>query len=224
MLDQLSKTLLTMGDFSSAAGQPNPQLLMAQQAAAQLPPPASGWFAALTGKSQALVASGTKGALDDQFQQAVAKDCAEFTRGRYPFSPSSNNDIPLQNFGEMFGYGGRFDSFYKQTLEQADRCQRPQLAMENRPRRGQRFGRHAGADAGGRLDQADVLPQRQPCPRSISPCSRRYSIRAIGKLVIDVDGQKYEYQPGGPMNVTMKWPGPHRGACRYPPMTPRAPC
>ena len=74
VLDDLGKTLLTMGDFSGAAGQPNPQLLMAQQAATQLPPPAAGWFAALTGKSQALVASGTKGALDDQFQQAVQRD------------------------------------------------------------------------------------------------------------------------------------------------------
>ncbi len=90
-------------------------MLLAQQAAGQLPPPAAGWFAALTGKSQALVASGTKSALDDQYQQAVGKDCADFTRGRYPFSASSNNDIPLQNFGELFGYGGRFDSFYNQT-------------------------------------------------------------------------------------------------------------
>jgi type VI secretion system protein ImpL len=33
----------------------------------------------------------------------------------------------------------------------------------------------------------------------------------IGKLVIDVDGQKYEYQPGGATNVSMKWPGPQPG-------------
>jgi type VI secretion system protein ImpL len=34
----------------------------------------------------------------------------------------------------------------------------------------------------------------------------------IGKLVINVDGQKYEYQAGGPTNVTMKWPGPAPGS------------
>ena len=33
----------------------------------------------------------------------------------------------------------------------------------------------------------------------------------IGKLVIEVDGQKYEYQPGGATNVSMKWPGPTPG-------------
>jgi type VI secretion system protein ImpL len=210
VLDQLSKTLLTMGDFSSAAGQPNPQLLMAQQAATQLPPPASGWFAALTGKSEALVASGTKGALDDQFQQAVAKDCADFTRGRYPFSPSSNNDIPLQNFGEMFGYGGRFDNFYTQTVGK----------LVDASGRTWRWRTGPGAVSG----SAGMLAQMQGADRIKQMFFRSGNMpevdftlltpvldAGIGKLVIDVDGQKYEYQPGGAANVAMKWPGPTPG-------------
>lgn len=210
VLDDLSKTLLTMGDFSSAAGQPNPQLLMAQQAATQLPAPASGWFAALTGKSQALVASGTKGALDDQYQQAVAKDCADFTRGRYPFSPSSNNDIPLQNFGEMFGYGGRFDSFYNQTVGKLIDASGRNWQWKTGP----------GAVSG----SAGMLAQLQGADRIKQMFFRSGNMpevdftlltpvldAGIGELVIEVDGQKYEYQPGGATNVSMKWPGPTPG-------------
>ncbi len=209
-LDQLSKTLLTMGDFSSSAGQPNPQLLMAQQAAAQLPPPASGWFAALTGKSQALVASGTKGALDDQYQQAVAKDCADFTRGRYPFSPGSNNDIPLQNFGDLFGYGGRFDGFYTQTLSKLIDASGKNWQWKTGP----------GAVSG----SAGMLAQMQGADRIKQMFFRSGNVpevdftlltpvldAGIGKLVINIDGQKYEYQPGGATNITMKWPGPTPG-------------
>ncbi len=211
VLDDLSKTLLTMGDFSSSAGQPNPQLLMAQQAAAQLPAPASGWFAALTGKSQALVASGTKGALDDQFQQVVAKDCADYTRGRYPFSPSSNNDIPLQNFGEMFGYGGRFDSFYTQTLGKLIDASGRNWQWKTGP----------GAVSG----SAGMLAQMQGADRIKQMFFRSGNMpevdftlltpvldAGIGKLVINVDGQKYEYQAGGATNVAMKWPGPVPGS------------
>jgi len=33
----------------------------------------------------------------------------------------------------------------------------------------------------------------------------------IAKLVIEVDGQKYEYTPGGAANAPMKWPGPVPG-------------
>ncbi|HEY8327385.1 MAG TPA: type VI secretion system membrane subunit TssM [Rhodanobacter sp.] len=210
VLDDLSKTLLTMGDFSSAAGQPNPQLLMAQQAATQLPAPASGWFAALTGKSQALVASGTKGALDDQYQQAVAKDCADYTRGRYPFSPSSNNDIPLQNFGEMFGYGGRFDGFYNQTVGKLIDASGRNWQWKTGP----------GAVSG----SAGMLAQLQGADRIKQMFFRSGNMpevdftlltpmldAGIGKLVIEVDGQKYEYQPGGATNVSMKWPGPTPG-------------
>jgi type VI secretion system protein ImpL len=209
-LDDLSKTLLTMGDFSNAAGQPNPQLLLAQQAAGQLPAPASGWFAALTGKSQALVASGTKGALDDQYQQAVAKDCADFTRGRYPFSPSSSNDIPLQNFGEMFGYGGRFDSFYNQTAGKLIDASGRNWQWKTGPGV---VGGSAGMLA--QLQGADRI--KQMFFRSGNMPEVDFTLltpvldAGIGKLVIEVDGQKYEYQPGGASNVAMKWPGPTPG-------------
>ncbi|HJW06191.1 MAG TPA: type VI secretion system membrane subunit TssM [Rhodanobacter sp.] len=209
-LDDLSKTLLTMGDFSNAAGQPNPQLLLAQQAAGQLPAPASGWFATLTGKSQALVASGTKGALDDQYQQAVAKDCADFTRGRYPFSPSSSNDIPLQNFGEMFGYGGRFDSFYNQTAGKLIDASGRNWQWKTGPGV---VGGSAGMLA--QLQGADRI--KQMFFRSGNMPEVDFTLltpvldAGIGKLVIEVDGQKYEYQPGGASNVAMKWPGPTPG-------------
>jgi type VI secretion system protein ImpL len=210
-LDQLSKTLLTMTDFSNAAGQPNPQLLLAQQAAAQLPPPVSGWVAALTGKSQALVVSGTKGALDDQFQQAVAKDCADFTRGRYPFAPNGRSEIPIQNFAELFGYGGEFDSFYKQTLEKLVDASGRTWQWKTGP----------GAVSGspGMLAQmqlADAIKQAffrngSPTPEVGFTWLAPQLDAGIGKLVIQVDGQKYEYAPGGSTSAAMKWPGPQPG-------------
>jgi type VI secretion system protein ImpL len=211
VLDQLSKTLLTMTDFSSAAGQPNPQLLMAQQEAAQLPPPVSGWVNALTGKSQALVASGTKGALGEQFQQAVGNDCADFIKGRYPFAPNGRSEIPLQNFGELFGNGGRFDTFNKQTLAK----------LVDASGRNWQWKTGPGAVAGppGVLQQAQAADDiRQMYFRGGNLPEVDFTILAptldpaIGKLVIDVDGQKYEYQPGGATSAVMKWPGPQPGS------------
>jgi type VI secretion system protein ImpL len=211
VLDQLSKTLLTMTDFSSAAGQPNPQLLMAQQEASQLPPPVSGWVASLTGKSQALVATGTSGALGDAFQQTAGKDCADFTRGRYPFAPNSASDIPLQNFGELFGYGGRFDSFYKQTLDKLVDASGATWKWKTGP----------GAVAGspGMLAQmqlADTIKQIYFRNNGSTP-EVDFTLAApsldpgIGKLALTIDGQKFEYQPGSTSTMGMKWPGPQPG-------------
>ena len=210
VLDQLSKTLLTMTDFSNAAGQPNPQLLLAQQQASQLPAPVSGWVNAVTGKSQALVASGTKGALGDQFQQVVGKDCGSFVRGRYPFSPDSRTDIPLQNFGELFGNGGSFDSFNKQTLSK----------LVDASGRNWQWKTGPGAVAGppGLLAQAQMADDiRQMYFRSGNTPEVDFTVQAplldpgIGKLEFDVDGQKYVYQPGGAGSMAMKWPGPQPG-------------
>ncbi len=210
VLDQLSKTLLTMTDFSNAAGQPNPQLLLAQQQAAQLPPPVSGWVASLTGKSESLVASGTKGALGDQFQQAVGKDCASFVRGRYPFSPDSRTDIPLQNFGELFGNGGSFDTFNKQTLAKLVDASGSTWQWKTGP----------GAVAGppGLLAQAQMADDiRQMYFRAGNVPEVDFTVMApqldagIAKLEFDVDGQKFSYQPGNASSMAMKWPGPQPG-------------
>jgi type VI secretion system protein ImpL len=211
VIDQLSKTLLTMTDFSSAAGQPNPQLLMAQQEAAQLPPPVSGWVNALTGKSQALVATGTTGALGDAFQQAAGKDCADFTKGRYPFTPTSSSDIPVQNFGELFGYGGRFDSFYKQTLDKLVDASGATWKWKTGP----------GAVAGSpgmlaQMQAADAIKQMYFRNNGSTP-EVDFTLVApsldagIGKFAMTVDGQKFEYQPGSASSMGMKWPGPQPG-------------
>ncbi|BFI96599.1 MAG: type VI secretion system membrane subunit TssM [Rhodanobacter sp.] len=209
-LDQLGKTLLTMTDFSNAAGQPNPQLLLAQQQAAQLPAPVSGWVASLTGKSESLVASGTKGALGDQFQQAVGKDCASFVRGRYPFVPDSRNDIPLQNFGELFGNGGSFDMFNKQTLSKLVDASGSNWQWKTGP----------GAVAGppGLLAQAQMADDiRQMYFRAGNVPEVDFTVMApqldagIAKLEFDVDGQKFSYQPGSASSMAMKWPGPQPG-------------
>jgi len=210
VLDQLSKTLLTMTDFSSAAGQPNPQLLMAQQEAAQLPPPVSGWVNSLTGTSQALVATGTKGALGDQFQQAVGSDCAQFITGRYPFAPDARTEIPLQNFGELFGNGGRFDTFNKQVLAKLIDTSGKTWRWKTGP----------GAVAGpaGVLQEAQAADDiRQMYFRGGNLPEVDFTLLAptldagIGKLAITIDGQKYEYQPGGAASGQMKWPGPQPG-------------
>jgi type VI secretion system protein ImpL len=211
VLDQLSKTLLTMTDFSDAAGQPNPQLLMAQQAAAQLPPPVSGWVASLTGKSQALVASGTKGALGEQFQQVAAQDCAAFTQGRYPFAPDSRNDIPVQNFAELFGYGGRYDSFFKQTLAKLVDTSGRSWQWKSGP------GAVSGSAAMlAQMQLADAIKQMyfrtgSPTPEVGFTLLAPQLAAGIGRFAIAIDGQTFDYKPGGNASMAMKWPGPTPG-------------
>lgn len=210
VLAQLSKTLLTMTDFSDASGQPNPQLLMARQQAAQLPPPVSAWVAALTGKSEDLVASGAKGALGQQFQQAAGQDCAQTIHDRYPFWPHSRSEVPLQNFAELFGNGGRFDSFFKQNLAKLVDTSGRHWHWKTGP----------GAVSGppGLLAEAEAADHiRRMYFRGGASPEVDFTLRdpqldpAIGRLVVKIGGQSYTYPGDGSSSAQLHWPGPKPG-------------
>jgi type VI secretion system protein ImpL len=223
VLDQLSKTLLGMTDFSDPSAASNPALLAARQDAAQLPPPVGGWLAALSGKSQALVVSGSNDALIDQFKQAEGSDCAAFTQGRYPFDPSSSNEIPLENFAELFGNGGRLDRFYQQTLsKQIDSSAK--------------VWRWKSAGPASVLAQAQIADSiRQRYFRGGSQPQVGFSLQAmplgagISKLSVVVDGQTFTSSADAAATAAtaatvaaaatttaatttaMNWPGPQPG-------------
>lgn len=208
VIEQLGMTLLTMTEFE--AGKANPQLLIAQQEAEQLPQPVSRWVASLTGKSEALVATGASSALGEQAREAVGPDCAEFIRGRYPFDPSSQAEIPLQNFGELFGSGGRFDTLYKQSLEK--------LLDTGGSRWRWRSGPGAVAGPPGlpaQMQAAHRIKQNYFRDGNMPDVRFTLSVRQFGpdvvRVVVDVDGQEAQFRPGRDVSVPMRWPGPTPG-------------
>ena len=80
------------------------------------------------------IASGTagvlrgalRGNLSQIYEEDVLRECRQMTTGRYPFDLTSSNDLPLQDFGRLFGYGGLFDEFFKTSLsEMVDTSRRP---------------------------------------------------------------------------------------------------
>ncbi|MFC4729758.1 type VI secretion system membrane subunit TssM [Coralloluteibacterium thermophilus] len=208
VLDQLGKTLLTLREFE--AGQPNPQLLMARQEAAQLPPPVSGWVASLTGASEALVATGARAALGEQAREAVGADCAEFIRGRYPFDPTAQAEIPLQNFGELFGYGGRFDTLYRQSLERLIDTTGGTWRWRSGP------GAVAGpAGLPAQMQLADRIKRSYFRDGNLPEVGFSLLAPALGdglaKVVVEIDGQTWEAGAGGDASAMLRWPGPAPG-------------
>jgi type VI secretion system protein ImpL len=75
---------------------------------------------------QALAISGNQlrggGALD-QAKKAFgapggpASLCSKAVTGRYPFTPGSTNDIPLDDFARLFATGGLLDKFFNDNLQ-----------------------------------------------------------------------------------------------------------
>ena len=213
VLDQMSKTLLTLPPGTDNGGQPEPVLALARQEVGQLPPPLSSWLGNLVGSSQSLLTKGAHGALADGFRQAAGGDCSRFVQGRYPFAAGSRSDIPLQNFAELFGNGGRFDSFFRQTLSHAVDTSASVWTFHDVD----------GARAGGAMlvqaQLADAIRQAYfrdgAHPQVDFSLSVATPPQGIGRLLVEVDGQRLEYEAGKEhAPVAMRWPGPKPGMTR----------
>lgn len=208
VLDQLGKSLLTMNDLSAPGAQNNPALLAARQESGQLPPQVAGLISGLTGESANLVASGSNAALADQFRAAAGNDCASFVDGRYPFAQGGPSDIPVQNFADLFGNGGRFDGFLKSTLAQRVDTSGRTWRWKN--------GTPPGPDAV--LSAAQTADDiRQIYFRNSAQIQVGFTLLApqldpaIARVSIEIDGQKYAYAANGPASMAMMWPGPQPG-------------
>ncbi|MCD9033571.1 type VI secretion system membrane subunit TssM [Luteimonas sp. Y-2-2-4F] len=207
-IDALGKALLTLP--RSDAAQPDPALLMARQEAAQLPPPLDAWVASLAGESETLVATGARDALGAQAREAIGADCAEFVRGRYPFDPAAESEIPLQNFGELFGHGGRFDRLFRESL--AARIDTAGAAWRWREGPGLSPGPPA---LPAQMQAADRIKRHYFRDGALPEV--RFTLRppafegAVARVVVEIDGQTFEAAPGGEQSMPMRWPGPTPG-------------
>ena len=67
-------------------------------------------------RAQAASRSGLRSSLADRYRQEVVQYCDQVVRNRYPFLPSSPVDVPIADFGNLFGYGGVFDTFFQSSL------------------------------------------------------------------------------------------------------------
>jgi type VI secretion system protein ImpL len=213
VLDQMSKTLLTSRPTTDALGQTDPALAIARQEAGQLPAPLSTWLGSLVGASQSLVSKGADGALADGFRQAAGGDCSRLVQGRYPFAAESRSDIPLQNFAELFGSGGRFDTFFKQVLSKSVDSSGSTWTLRDAD------GARSGGAVVAQAQLADAIRQAYfrdgPTPQVGFTLSIVTPPPGVGRLLIEIDGQRFEYKAGEASTpVTMHWPGPMPGTTR----------
>ena len=47
---------------------------------------------------------------------SVTRECLNITSNKYPFAPNSKQDVPMGEFGRLFGPNGIFDTFFREKL------------------------------------------------------------------------------------------------------------
>jgi type VI secretion system protein ImpL len=222
ILNQLQQILGVLRTTGASPGQTRPadaiadqqlnaMLLALKQDAATLPPSIAAWITQLGGRTQAALASGAATDLLARYRQEVYAECARLLEGRYPFTAGSLDDLPLNDFGRLFGPSGVFDSFFKANLEKLVDTARSPWAWRQ----------------GVAAPSAQMLAQFEAAQRI-----RRYFFQSGGgpkleftvtvsdleqasKFKLDLDGQVIDYQRGAPRGFKAAWPGDGSGRVGY---------
>jgi len=150
--------------------------------------------------------------LVEHYQQDVQRDCEDVVGSRYPFNPASREDVPIADFGHVFGYGGLFDKFYKDHL--AD-------VVDTRTRPWRWKVSESGAVPGPeamlhRFEVVESIRKLYFRPGTDTP-EFRFSLAPAAldseatRVELSFDGQAVEYRHGPIRATPVKWPGPANG-------------
>jgi type VI secretion system protein ImpL len=92
--------------------------LLLRAEASGAPPPVNRWLEAMVNSAMIVRSGSTVEQVKKAFNASggPAALCKQAVSGRYPFSPGSSNDIPLDDFTRLFAPGGLIDGFFNTQL------------------------------------------------------------------------------------------------------------
>jgi len=178
-----------------------------------LPAPVDGVVTQLADRVLGAVRGGLRGSLASRYSQEVLRECQAIVGNRYPFVTSSTADVPLADFGRLFGYNGVYDGFFTNDLRDVVDTNRTPWAWKT-DESGASVG---GAFPLGRFEQArrirDVFFKAgSQDPELRFRMTSNYLDAGTQRFLLEVDGQSLEDRHGAERAVQAVWPGPSPGA------------
>jgi type VI secretion system protein ImpL len=183
-----------------------------QLQASTLPQPVGAIVADVGGRSEVLAMDQARGELDQRYREQIVKACEQVTAGRYPFSAGSAVDVPLADFGRLFGAGGTFDIFFKENLA-------PLVDSSRSPwvwRAGGSGPPGASSAMLRQFELAQQIRERYFGPAGQAP-EQQFTLTpgeldaGAARFTLEVDGQTLDYRHGPIRSIPGRWPGPAPG-------------
>jgi type VI secretion system protein ImpL len=223
VLSQLGQVQSQIAGIGGSVGQTSPlealsrsgggeSLKALQREAALLPPPLNQMLANLGGRSEALAVGQARNELENRYRAQVLNECTAIANGRYPFDPRSTVDVPLADFGRLFGVNGIFDTFFKTNLAPLIDTSRTPWAW--RPGASGPASMLRKFEAAQRIRDQYFRPGGQ-LPEVHFTLTPLYLDADTSRFTIELDGQNFEYRHGPERTMPAIWPGPAPGAAAY---------
>jgi type VI secretion system protein ImpL len=207
---QLAKiAAATPGAAAVAPSGDDPTLTLRAEASRD-PQPVARWLAAMAASGNAIRSGGAVEQVKTTFNASggPATLCRQAVAGRYPFSPGSSNDIPLDDFAKLLAPGGQLDGFFNTQL-------RPYVDMSGPVWRGQ-----AVDGVPPPVSPADLAQfQRAAVIRDLffgvggATPSVRFDLTPLSldegakQVTLDLGGTVISYAHGPPRTTQITWPG-----------------
>jgi type VI secretion system protein ImpL len=171
---------------------------------ARLPEPVRAMVRTVAAQGGTTTSVTIRGQLSKQLASDVGSFCVEAISGRYPFARSSARDVKPDDFAALFKPGGKFDTFFQQSLAQhVDTSTQPwrmrtgsDIALGSSPAI-QEFQRAATI--------RDTFFRNPTLKLEFKPVEMDASIT---QFILNVDGQIIQYAHGPQVPTTVQWPGP----------------
>jgi type VI secretion system protein ImpL len=180
-----------------------------QREATPLPSGVAGVVSQVTRSATSALNSRVSDGLDADYQANVVNECKAVVGTRYPFNPAGTVDVPLADFGRLFGYNGLYDAFFRDKLANLVDTTRPQ--WEWKTLSGSRVGGSAAMlrqfQVAERIRQLYFRQGSQDPQLQFTLTPTDLDAAAL-RFTLDVDGQSLVYRHDAPRAVAVTWPGP----------------
>ena len=183
-----------------------------QREAALLPPSVGAVISQIGGRSEQLAIGQARGELENRYRVQVLNECSSILTGRYPFDPRSAIDVPLADFGRLFGVSGVFDAFFKENL--APLVDTSRLPWRWRPGTSGPASMLRQFEAAQRI-RDQFFPPGNQLPQVRFNVTTSFLDAASSRFVLELDGQTIEYRHGPERSSPAVWPGPSPGVAAF---------
>ena len=198
-----------VGDMPVIEGLKDPALRGVMQTLRQqgsnAPPVVRELVARMGEKTVDIIETGATNEVEQRYLTQVVEPCRAILSDRYPFSASATREVPVADFGRLFGYKGVYDGFFAASMaDLVDTTQRPW-----------RWRPGAGEGSSGMLRQFESA--RRIRDMFFSPDGERPAVNftltfsdmnpRATRFVLQVDGKRMEYFRGPSSSQALQWPG-----------------
>jgi type VI secretion system protein ImpL len=144
------------------------------------------------------------GELGRMYAENVAKDCHDRIEGQYPFAGPGAPDVSLEDFAAVFADNGIFDKFYRDNLASlVDTSRTPWVWKQGAPN----GARNLLAQFQTVKHIRDVYFHSGAKPSVAFNIAPESLDTTVSKLLVDIDGQSFDYQFGVALPHKTVWPG-----------------